>query len=60
MGVFFWPGWLVWIFLLALLGTRHPPTLDDTVPLGPRQVALGWIALAMLVLCFTPVPITIY
>lgn len=60
MGVFLWPGWFVWIFALALLGTRHPPTLDDALPLGKRQILLGWIAIGMLVVCFTPVPITIY
>ena len=59
MGIFFWPGWLVWIVLLALLGTRHPPTVDDAVPLDRRHIVLGWIALAMLVLCFTPVPVSI-
>ena len=51
LGIFFWPGWLVWIFLLALLGTRHPPTLDDSLPLDRRHVILGWIALAMFVTC---------
>lgn len=59
MGVFLWPGWLVWILLLALLGTRHPPTLNDKVPLGKRQVLLGWFGVVMLVLCFIPAPITI-
>ena len=59
LGIFAWPGWLMWIVLLALLGTRHPPTVDDTVPLESRHVVLAWIALAMLVLCFTPFPLTI-
>ena len=59
LGIFYWPGWLVLIFLLTVLGTRHPPTLDDTRPLEPRHVTLGWIALVMFVLCFMPVPIRI-
>ncbi len=58
LGIFFWPGWIVWIFLLALMGSRHPPTLDDSLPLERRHVVLGWIALAMFVLCFTPVPMS--
>jgi membrane-associated protease RseP (regulator of RpoE activity) len=58
LGIFFWPGWLVWIVLLTLLGSRHPPTLDDSVPLAPRHIVLGWVALAMFVLCFTPVPMS--
>ncbi len=59
LGVFYWPGWFVWIFLLAILGTRHPPTLDDSLPLESRHVTLGWIALAMFVLCFMPAPVSI-
>jgi len=31
-------------------------TLDDSIPLSRRHIWLGWIALAMLVLCFTPMP----
>ena len=58
LGIFFWPGWIVWIFLLALMGSRHPPTLDDSLPLERRHVVLGWVALAMFVLCFTPVPMS--
>ena len=59
MGMFYWLGWLVLIFFLTLMGTRHPPTLDDTVPLEPRHVTLGWIALVMFVLCFMPVPVSV-
>jgi membrane-associated protease RseP (regulator of RpoE activity) len=57
MGVFFWPGWFVWALLLLLLGVRHPPTVDDSRPLQRRHAVLGWIALAMFVLCFTPTPV---
>jgi len=56
LGIFYWQGWLVWITVLLFLGMRHPVTLDDSVPLRRRHIWLGWIALAMLVLCFTPMP----
>ena len=59
LGIFFWPGWLVWAFLLVLLGTRHPPTVDDSHPLEPRHIVLAWVGLVLLVLCFVPVPMTI-
>ena len=59
LGIFLWPGWLIWAVLLVLLGTRHPPTLDDSIPLARRQIVLGWIGLILLILCFVPVPITI-
>jgi membrane-associated protease RseP (regulator of RpoE activity) len=57
LGLFFWPGWLLWTAVLLMIGFRHPPTLDDSIPLSRRHVWLGWIALAMFLLCFTPVPI---
>jgi membrane-associated protease RseP (regulator of RpoE activity) len=57
LGLFYWPGWLLWTTVLLFIGLRHPMTLDDSAPLKPRHTALGWIALAMFVLCFTPIPI---
>ena len=59
LGIFYWQGWLLWTTALLFLGLRHPITLDDSIPLSQRHVWLGWIALAMLVLCFTPIPIYI-
>jgi membrane-associated protease RseP (regulator of RpoE activity) len=50
--------WGLWIVLLFVLRLNHPPTLDDSIPLRPRHIVLGFIALMMLVLCFTPVPIS--
>jgi membrane-associated protease RseP (regulator of RpoE activity) len=45
------------VILLLLFGPRHPPTADDTVPLGPFRVVLGWLTLAFIVVGFTPTPI---
>src|SRR5262249_6561664 len=56
LGIFFWLGWFVWTALLLFIGLRHPITLDDSDPLLRRHVWLGWIALAMFILCFTPIP----
>ena len=56
LGIFYWQGWLLWTTVLLFIGLRHPITLDDSVPLKSRHTALGWIALAMFVLCFTPIP----
>ena len=56
LGIFYWPGWLLWTTVLLILGFRHPVTLNDSIPLRKRHVWLGWIALAMFVLCFTPMP----
>jgi membrane-associated protease RseP (regulator of RpoE activity) len=59
LGVFYWPGWLLWTTVLLIIGFRHPVTLDDSIPLSRRHTWLGWIGLAMFVLCFTPIPIAL-
>jgi len=56
LGIFYWQGWLIWTTVLLFIGLRHPVTLDDSVPLSRRHLWLGWFALAMFVLCFTPMP----
>ncbi len=51
-----------WWFMLALitvLGTRHPPTADDSVPLGFWRYVLGVLTLAFLIVGFTPVPVSL-
>ena len=56
LGIFYWPGWLFWSAVLLFIGLRHPVTLDDSIPLKQRHIWLGWIALVLLALCFTPIP----
>jgi len=56
LGVFYWQGWLLWTTVLLIIGFRHPVTVDDSIPLSRRHVWLGWIALVMFILCFTPMP----
>jgi hypothetical protein len=41
--------------VLLWLGRRHP-LLYDSTPLDAGRRRLGWIALAVFVLCFTLVP----
>lgn len=42
------------VVLLLLMGTNHPPTRDDSVPLGPFRYALGLLSLSIPFLCFPP------
>jgi membrane-associated protease RseP (regulator of RpoE activity) len=49
--------WLVWaIMLLVLLGAKHPPPLDQDVPLDRRRKVIGAITLLVFVVTFIPVP----
>lgn len=45
------------IALVLLFGIRHPPTADDSVPLGWPRVILGWLTLAFFFVGMTPRPI---
>jgi membrane-associated protease RseP (regulator of RpoE activity) len=59
LGVGGWPGWLLWAFLLLVLGIRHPLPLDPHTPLDrPRMVAAA-LTLVIFVLTFMPEPISI-
>ena len=50
------PGWLVFGLLLArVTGIFHPPAPNET-PLSPGRKVLGWLMLAIFVLCFSPSP----
>ncbi len=57
------PSYLVFGLLLLGFGLRfrfyHPPTLCDEERLGPGRVVIGLLALIILVISFTPVPITL-
>jgi len=49
-------GWIVMLMLVMAIGTDHPPTHDDTVPLGWGRVVLGYLSLGLSVICLTPNP----
>ncbi len=49
--------WSLMVIIVTLIGTDHPPTADDTVPLGPTRTLLGYSSFAIPVLCFIPHPV---
>jgi membrane-associated protease RseP (regulator of RpoE activity) len=52
-------NFLPFVFLLGrFLGVYHPPT-EDNAPLSWQRQALGWFALLVFVLCFSPKPFII-
>lgn len=57
LGVVYYFGWLLFAFLILFMGLRHPPPLNDLTPLDWPRVAVGVLAVAILVAGFTLVPI---
>jgi membrane-associated protease RseP (regulator of RpoE activity) len=55
----FYRGWLIWCVLVLILGLRHPPLRDESVPLDRERLFLALIALGILILSFIPIPIDI-
>lgn len=53
----FYTGWLIFALLIMFLGLRHPAPLNDISKLDVRRKAVGAVALAILVVTFTPVPV---
>ena len=45
---------VIMVLLVLLVGTSHPPTRDDSVPLGPVRWLIGLASLSIPVLCFPP------
>ena len=52
-----YPGWLLFAFIIGrFIGIEHPPS-EIEQPLTKGRIILGWIALIIFVICFTPDPI---
>jgi membrane-associated protease RseP (regulator of RpoE activity) len=56
MSVFYWTGWLLWALLLSITGMRHP-NIPMWPEISPARRVLAWVAIAMLILTFTPAPL---
>lgn len=50
-------GYSLLILLLVFFGITHPPTADDSVPVGPKRIIIGCLTLAFFVIGFTVTPI---
>jgi membrane-associated protease RseP (regulator of RpoE activity) len=60
LGFIGWPGWFIWAFMAGVWGIGHPPVVDPDVPLGARRVLIGWLAFAVFVLTFAPIPFSFH
>jgi membrane-associated protease RseP (regulator of RpoE activity) len=58
---FFVRNWLLltilMLVMLVLFGPRHPPVINEYEPLDAGRRTVAVFALAMLILCFTPIPV---
>ena len=54
---FWWPGWWLWAVIALVMRVRHPWIPDEHGELDWRRRLLGWVCLAVFVVCFTPEPI---
>ena len=56
-GMSFWyAGWMIFGFLILMLGVRHPPPLDDLSRLDAGRKLLGIAAVTILLVTFVPQP----
>jgi len=49
-------GWSIIALFILFLGLRHPPPLNDLVPLDRRRIVVGVVAVAVLFTSFVPFP----
>jgi len=60
LGYVGWPGWWLWAFMAGLWGFGHPPVRDPHESLGRKRIIVGWVAIAVFVLTFAPVPFSFH
>ena len=56
LGYFYSASWYVWAVLLFFIARRHP-VIYDPRPLDSMRWRLAWLALAILIVSFTPSPV---
>ena len=59
LGYFSWQGWFIWAAIVAVFGFRHPPLIDESIPLTSQDKKIGLISIAIFVVTFIPAPIII-
>lgn len=53
------PSWILWTVITLAIGLRHPPVRDEGTPLDAKRKVLAGVALLILILSFTPMPLGI-
>jgi membrane-associated protease RseP (regulator of RpoE activity) len=59
---YLWPGWWLWAVLGVIVGRGrlgHPTVIAPERPLDAQRRAIGWIAIALFILTFAPIPVPV-
>ncbi len=57
LGILFWSGWIIWAFLMLILGYKHPPVVYPEIQLDRKRKIIGWLCFIIFILTFTATPI---
>jgi membrane-associated protease RseP (regulator of RpoE activity) len=57
LGTLYWRGWYIWAAMVFSFGWQHPAPLNTVAPLGKRRIVVGFLALVLTILLFTPAPL---
>jgi len=58
LGIFYWAGWLIWAFLIYLLGLKHPALLGESQKLSRKRKIIGIMIILIFIFSFIPAPVT--
>ncbi len=53
---YFWHGWLFWAFMIALVGFRPAPLIDESILPDRKHKIIGYVSIIIFLLTFIPVP----
>jgi hypothetical protein len=54
-----WSGWFLWALISFYVVKLYHPSVADETPLDQKRIVVGWIALAVFILCFSFSPFTV-
>jgi len=56
----FYPPWIIFFILLVTFGLKHPPPVDETVPVDLKRKILAGFTFLIFALAFIPFPFDIF
>ena len=56
---YFWTGWFFWALMIALVGFKTAPLIDETEELSHQGRVLGVVSIAIFLVTFIPVPFSL-